>query len=108
MKARIYLSALLLCLLLITSCDDSGEYPYRMSYLPVQLEGSAKWSILDVNSGEVVIRDRFDRSPSTVVNGMFYYVNDDGTVTDIQTGAVYWRMIVLPAVVSLFAVAKQR
>lgn len=80
MKARIYLSALLLCLLLKTSCDDSGEYPYRMSYLPVQLEGSAKWSILDVNSGEVVIRDRFDRSPSTVVNGMFYYVNDDGTV----------------------------
>ena len=41
--------------LLITACGGNDTtYQYKTQYLPVQLVGSEKWSILDVNSGEVV------------------------------------------------------
>ena len=66
-------------LLMIACSNDSTTYQYKTQYLPVQLEGSEKWSILDVNSGEVIAKDAFDRAPSPVVDGMFYVMNDEGS-----------------------------
>ena len=57
---------------------DNNSYSYKADYLPVQLVGSQKWSILDVNTGEVVVRDAFDEAPSAVVGGMFYVMTPDG------------------------------
>ncbi len=66
--------------LLMTACGGSDTtYQYKTQYLPVQLVGSEKWSILDVNSGEVVAKDAFVQAPSPIVDGMFYVMNDDGS-----------------------------
>ena len=56
-----------------------ATYQYKTEYLPVQLVGSEKWSILDVNSGEVIAKDAFDQAPSPIVAGMFYVMNSEGS-----------------------------
>ena len=66
--------------MLLSACGgNESTYQYKTQYLPVQLVGSEKWSILDVNSGSVVAKDAFDRAPSPIVAGMFYVMNDDGS-----------------------------
>lgn len=66
--------------LLMTACGGTETtYQYKTQYLPVQLVGSEKWSILDVNSGEVVVKDAFVNAPSPIVAGMFYMINDEGS-----------------------------
>lgn len=66
--------------LLMAACSGSDTtYQYKTQYLPVQLVGSEKWSILDVNNGEVVAKDAFVNAPSPIVAGMFYVVNEDGS-----------------------------
>ena len=65
--------------LLLAACGKKSDYAFHTDYLPVQLQGSDKWSILDVNSGEVLARDAFATAPSAVVNDMFYVINDNGT-----------------------------
>ena len=76
--SRIALAAV--AALLLTACGgNETTYQYRTDYLPVQLVGSEKWSILDVNTGEVVAKDAFDSAPSPIVAGMFYVRNSDGS-----------------------------
>lgn len=66
--------------LLMTACGGKeATYQYKTEYLPVQLVGSEKWSILDVNTGEVVAKDAFTNAPSPIVAGMFYVMNDEGS-----------------------------
>jgi hypothetical protein len=66
--------------LLMSACGGTDTtYQYKTQYLPVQLVGSEKWSILDVNNGEVVAKDAFVNAPSPIVAGMFYVVNEDGS-----------------------------
>ena len=67
--------------LLMTACGGGSDktYQYKTQYLPVQLVGSEKWSILDVNSGKVIAQDAFDQAPSPVVDGMFYVMNSEGS-----------------------------
>ena len=65
---------------ILTACGgNESTYQYKTQYLPVQLVGSEKWSILDVNSGEVIVKDAFDNAPSPVVAGMFYVRNSEGS-----------------------------
>ena len=76
--SRIALAAV--AALLLTACGGKeSTYQYKTQYLPVQLVGSEKWSILDVNSGEVIAKDAFTNAPSPIVDGMFYVMNDDGS-----------------------------
>ncbi len=76
--AQIALAAIVA--LLMTACGGNDTtYQYKTQYLPVQLVGSEKWSILDINSGEVVAKDAFDNAPSPVVDGMFYVKNNEGS-----------------------------
>ena len=66
--------------LLMAACGkQEATYQYKTQYLPVQLVGSEKWSILDVNSGEVVAKDAFEHAPSPIVSGMFYVLNSEGS-----------------------------
>ena len=65
---------------LLTACGgNETTYQYKTQYLPVQLVGSEKWSIIDVNNGEVVAKDAFDHAPSPIVAGMFYVQNSEGS-----------------------------
>ncbi len=72
---------MVLCLaaVLVGCGNNSDNYPYKTDYLPVQLAGSTKWSIMDVNTGEIIARDAFTQAPSPVVDGMFYVATDNGT-----------------------------
>ncbi len=75
--SRIALAAV--AALILTACGgNEATYQYKTQYLPVQLAGSEKWSILDVNSGEVVAKDAYDNAPSPIVAGMFYVRNSEG------------------------------
>lgn len=66
--------------LLLASCGSKDTtYQYKTQYLPVQLEGSEKWSILDINSGEVIAKDAFEEAPSPIVADMFYVMNGEGS-----------------------------
>jgi len=71
--------AALAALLLAACSEGSTTYQYKTQYLPVQLVGSEKWSLLDVTSGEVVAQDAFENAPSPVVDGMFYVMNSEGS-----------------------------
>ncbi len=76
-------STLLFAIMLIAvSCFKSNNayrYPYEATYLPVMLEGAQKWSIIDVNSGEVVAKDAFVNMPSPVIADIFFVANENGT-----------------------------
>lgn len=76
--SRIVLAAVA-ALLMIACSDNSTTYQYKTQYLPVQLVGSEKWSLLDLTSGEVLAKDAFDKAPSPVISGMFYVMNDEGS-----------------------------
>ena len=66
--------------LMMTACGgNESTYQFKTHYLPVQLVGSEKWSILDVNNGQVVAKDAFTNAPSPVVDDMFYVMNEDGS-----------------------------
>jgi len=71
---------LVMAVVLTTSCNkQDNSYQYQADYLPVQLAGSQRWSIIDVNTGAVIARDAFENAPSPVVDGMFYVMNSEGT-----------------------------
>lgn len=59
--------------LLISSCNsDSSDN----RYVSVQIEDSKMWSLLDVNSGQIVMLDEFFAPSSNVVKGSFFVEND--------------------------------
>lgn len=78
-KKTIKRLAFAICMIaVLTACNKSDEYPYRTDYLPVQLPGSAKWSILNVTTGELAAKDVYDMAPSPVVGDMYYVMDKDG------------------------------
>ena len=68
-------------LMVMAACNQPSNeaYPLPMKYLPVQLEGSKMWSILNLDNGEVVAKDAYKVAPSAVVNDMYFVMNDEGT-----------------------------
>ena len=75
MKKLIKSLALFAILLVLASCSQSNG---KLNYLPVQLVGSEMWSIVNVETGEVVLKDEFKNCPSLIVNDVFYVMNGDG------------------------------
>lgn len=56
MKKIIKTLSLFVMLLVLASCSQSNG---KLKYLPVQLVGSEMWSIVDVETGEVILKDEF-------------------------------------------------
>jgi len=48
----------------------------EIMYLPVQLTGSERWSILELKTGELVCKDEFKERPSEIIDGLFYVKNE--------------------------------
>ena len=70
---------LLSLLLLLAACGKTHDDVAMVTkYLPVQLVGSDKWSIMDITTGEIVARDLYKNVPSAVVSDMYYVMNDKG------------------------------
>lgn len=80
-KNMLQLALMALMVVLMTACSGQKQanYPYETKYLPVMLQGSSKWSLLDVGSGEIVAKDAFDAAPSAVISDMFFVPQPDGT-----------------------------
>lgn len=64
----------------LTSCSDNDGYPIKVKYLAVQLEGSTRWSILNVDNGEVVARDAWDSIPIGVSDDLVGVHRADGLI----------------------------
>lgn len=63
----------------VSCSNDTQNEEIEYDYLPVQLFGSNLWSIIDVNTGELLCKDEFKNMPSRVYNDVFYVQNDDFT-----------------------------
>lgn len=72
---------LLLVLTAVVSCRESADYPTDAKYLPVKLKGSSKWSIINLENGEAVVKDAFEMAPSAVVDDMFYVADSLGRIS---------------------------
>ena len=81
MKKLIHAVLCIMLIVMMGACNkgQEGNYPYATKYLPVMLEGSQKWSILNVENGEVIAKDVFKTAPSAVINDMFFVANEQGT-----------------------------
>lgn len=67
-------SIAVLAMVMFTSCGDGGQ----MRYVAVRLADSDLWSIVDVNTGEILYKDEFKNQPSVIVNGKFCIENESG------------------------------
>lgn len=66
---------------MLASCHrDDGIYQQETNYLPVMLKGSSKWSILNVETGELMAKDAFVNAPSPVVDDMFWVYNSNNRI----------------------------
>lgn len=81
MKHIINLALVMSLAVLAVACgsDPKGNYPYQTKYLPVMLQGSQKWSLIDVASGEIVAKNAYSSAPSAVINDMYYVPQENGT-----------------------------
>ena len=60
------------------SCENKSK-GVEFDYLPVKLVGSEMWSILNVQTGEVLYKDEFKNMPSAIYHDLFLVENDNGT-----------------------------
>ncbi len=61
--------------LVLTSCDETGDG--RVGILPVRLDGSDRWSLIDTH-GDIVVENRWDSRPAMTVNGFFSAADSSG------------------------------
>lgn len=71
----------------LLSCDSGGQ---QIRYMAAQLVGSDMWSIVDVNTGEVIYKDAFENQPSRIINDKFIVLNENNlydyySISDITT-----------------------
>lgn len=65
------------CMCIFCSCNNSDEIDIK--YIGAKLVDSDMWSIVDINTGEVILKDEFKSQPSNIVNDVFFVKNDVGT-----------------------------
>ena len=81
MKKFSIITIVLVAVLALASCNkEKSIYLEDIKYLTVMLQGSDKWSIVDIESGAVVAKDLFQNAPSAVVDDMFYVYDTDGRI----------------------------
>lgn len=81
MKKFLVMMAVVATVMSLVSCSqEKSIYQQETKYLPVLLQGSKKWSILNVETGQLVAKDAFSEAPSPVVDDMFWVFNDNGRI----------------------------
>jgi hypothetical protein len=86
MKKLLVMMAVVASVLLASCSQEKSIYQEETKYLPVRLQGSDKWSILNVETGDVVAKDAWVNAPSPVVDDMFWVYNDNNRI-DIYNAA---------------------
>lgn len=76
MKKIFYICSFLVALMAVCSCGnkDKGIYPFQEEnkYLMVKLQGSDKWSVVNIENGDIVAKNAISGEPSAVHEDMFY------------------------------------
>ncbi|MBR5639681.1 MAG: WG repeat-containing protein [Muribaculaceae bacterium] len=82
MNKFFHICALFVAVMAFSSCSnkDKGIYPFKeeAKFLVVKLQGSDKWSIVNISNGDIVARNAISGEPSAVHEDLFY-VNDTTT-----------------------------
>ena len=81
MKKFFYICSFLVALVAMCSCGNknNGIYPFKeeTKYLTVRLQGSDKWSIINIENGDIVAKNAISGMPSAVHEGMFYVYDNE-------------------------------
>ncbi|MBO4722581.1 MAG: hypothetical protein J5629_06580 [Muribaculaceae bacterium] len=81
MKKIFYICTFFVALVALCSCGskDKGVYPFKeeAKYLIVRLQGSDKWSIINIENGDVVAKNTISGMPSAVHEDMFYVYDNE-------------------------------
>lgn len=81
MKKFFLITAALVAVLAMGGCsNEENAYLEDTKYIAVMLQNSSKWSILNVETGEIVAKDVFKNSPSAISEDMFYVYGDDNRI----------------------------
>lgn len=80
-----YITTLLLCTLALmigtTACKQKETIdPLEINYLPVRLPGQSTWSIMDLNTGQLITKNSIKGLPSTIVGKNYYVMDQDGAM----------------------------
>ena len=71
-----YICTFFIALVGLCSCNskDKGIYPFQeeTKYLTVRLQGSDKWSIVNIENGDIIAKNAISGEPSAVHEDMFY------------------------------------
>lgn len=67
----------ILCLILgiTTSCQNDDD---KMKFVAMKLVDSNMWSIVNLETGEILFKDEFTHEPSVIFDGVFSVKNDEG------------------------------
>ena len=80
-----FMGLMLGLVLLLSSCGGSGQ---DVKYIAVKTVDSELWSIMDVKTGEIVHKDEFKSSPSTIHGDVFWVMNAEGKYDVFKVGNV--------------------
>ncbi|MBR5035132.1 MAG: WG repeat-containing protein [Bacteroidales bacterium] len=71
------ITILVFLIVIISACGTKQNAEREIKYLPVKLAGSDLWSLVDVRTGEIIIKDEFKNEPSVVWDDIFYVKNNE-------------------------------
>lgn len=81
MKRFLLMLVVMVVAVTLTSCgnSDNGLYPFQeeTKYLTVRLQGSDKWSIINIEDGKIIAKDAISGDPSAVHEDMFYVYDNE-------------------------------
>ena len=69
------LSTFILWILIVSSCSNTE----KTIYIAAKISGSEMWSIVNVETGDILYKDEFKNEPSIIINDVFYVKNSNGT-----------------------------
>lgn len=72
-----YFFGLAAVLLAMTGCSKSNDWLVDIDYIPVKMEDSESWSLID-KDGNIVCKDEFKKRPTSVTEGMFFVYEGEG------------------------------
>lgn len=72
-----YFFGLAAVLLAMTGCSKSNDWLVDIEYIPVKMEDSESWSLID-KDGNIVCKDEFKKRPTSVTDGMFFVYEGEG------------------------------
>jgi hypothetical protein len=79
MKKYNIITFIVVALVMLAGCNkEENTYLEDTKYLSVRLQGSDKWSILDIENGQVIAKDAFMHAPSAVTDDMFFVPDSNG------------------------------